>query len=117
MSEADSPVTKALKAMHQKLVQDAGDTAIDLWKLFEAMRPEDRKALKDWIDKVAPLAPGMTPCNLLASLEVSLRYPTGPEDDIRVDGVPVGAVRWVLDGFERGDKPAPPTLRDLGFSV
>lgn len=113
----ESPVSKALAKMQATLQQRAGETAMDLWRLYEAMRPEERAALKAWIDKVAPLAGQMSPCNLLASLHVDLRYPVGPEEDIHLRDVPVGVIRWVLDGWERGEKPTKPTLADLGLGV
>src|SRR5688572_3211372 len=112
--EARKGFHKALLGIDSRLKAKIDEALIDLRRLYEAMRVEDRDILKAWIDQLVPLQRSPV-SNLIGRVEVELKYPIDSDEVVRVTGLPPLAVKNAIEHWERREQYTPTTFGELGL--
>jgi hypothetical protein len=97
------------------MIADRAEPMMDLRKLYDCIRPEDRAAVVEWAPYVAALERPVFG-SLRAWLRVELSTEMTPDGEpLTVTGLPAYAVQQAFEHWDRGEKWGPNNLRDLGL--
>jgi hypothetical protein len=110
-----TPIQKKLGDAVARATISLDQTILKLKEIYDSMEDEERSKLKSWIGQLAPLQRNPV-SNLIGKASVSLRYPSGSEEDMVVEGLPPITILKAIESWERGDPYNPGTFSELGWA-
>jgi hypothetical protein len=113
--EARKRFEKMMRGVDSRLKAKVESELIDLRRLYDVMRTEDKEVLTAWIEQVVPVERSPAVGNLQGTLRIELKYRIGPDEYLSVVGLPALAIRKAIEHWDRGELYTPETLGELGL--